>query len=81
VQTSIFCFYNDVEDSVSIASAHWTVSDIPWIRKPQNARTKRALDARAPKEVEDPRVAIFVKGTHTGEILNGVMRELASFNK
>ncbi len=29
-----------------------------------------------PKEVEDVRTAIFVKGTHTGEVLNGVMKDL-----
>lgn len=45
-------------------------------RKPRNARSKRALEAREAKEVEDVRTAIFVKGTHTGEIVNGVMKEL-----
>ena len=34
------------------------------------------MESRAPKEVEDPRVAIFVKGTHVGEVLNNVMKEL-----
>ena len=34
------------------------------------------MDAREPKEIEDPRTAIFVKGTHTGEVVNGVMKEL-----
>lgn len=34
------------------------------------------MDAREPKEVEDPRTAIFVKGTHTGETLNATMKEL-----
>ena len=45
-------------------------------RKPKNARSKRVLDARMPKEIEDARTAIFVKGSHTGETLNAVMREL-----
>jgi ribosome production factor 2 len=45
-------------------------------RKPKNARSKRALDAREPKEVEDPRTVVFVKGTHTGEVLNGVFKDL-----
>ncbi|KAG6820954.1 hypothetical protein H0H93_009190 [Arthromyces matolae] len=44
--------------------------------KPKNARSKRAMDARLPKEVEDPRTAVFVKGTHTGETVNGVMKDL-----
>jgi hypothetical protein len=47
-------------------------------RKPKNARSKRVLEARAPKEVEDPRTAVFVKGTHTGEVLNNAMKELVS---
>ena len=44
--------------------------------KPKNARSKRALEAREPKEVEDPRTVIFVKGTHTGERLNVLMKDL-----
>ncbi|KAK0222008.1 Brix domain-containing protein [Armillaria fumosa] len=49
--------------------------------KPKNARSKRALDARMPKEVEDVRTAIFVKGTHTGEVLNGVMKDLMALKR
>ncbi|KAF9011859.1 Brix-domain-containing protein [Cyathus striatus] len=49
--------------------------------KPKNARSKRALDARLPKEIEDPRTAVFVKGTHTGEILNGVMKDLTALKR
>ncbi|KAF8155431.1 Brix domain-containing protein [Crassisporium funariophilum] len=49
--------------------------------KPKNARSKRALDARLPKETEDPRTAIFVKGTHAGEVLNSVMRELMALKR
>jgi len=39
------------------------------------------MDARSPKEVEDPRTAIFVRGTHTGELLNGVMRDLMALKR
>ncbi|KAH7919803.1 Brix-domain-containing protein [Leucogyrophana mollusca] len=49
--------------------------------KPKNARSKRALDAREPKEVEDARTAIFVRGTHTGEVVNGVMKELMALKR
>ncbi|KAG7439197.1 Brix-domain-containing protein [Guyanagaster necrorhizus] len=49
--------------------------------KPKNARSKRVLDARMPKEVEDVRTAIFVKGTHTGEVLNGVMKDLMALKR
>lgn len=34
------------------------------------------MEAREPKEVEEARTAIFVRGTHTGEVLNNVMKEL-----
>jgi ribosome production factor 2 len=43
---------------------------------PRNARSKRALEARAPREIEDGRTAIYVRGSHTGEVLNGVMKDL-----
>ncbi|TBU29219.1 Brix-domain-containing protein [Dichomitus squalens] len=49
--------------------------------KPKNARSKRALQAREPKEVEDPRVAIFVKGTHAGEKVTAVMKELMALKR
>lgn len=34
------------------------------------------MEAREAKEIEDPRTAVFVKGTHTGEVVNNVMKEL-----
>ncbi|KAA1475880.1 Brix-domain-containing protein [Dentipellis sp. KUC8613] len=49
--------------------------------KPKNARSKRAMEAREPKEVEDARTAIFVKGTHTGEVVTKVMKELMSLKR
>ncbi|KAG8934415.1 rRNA-binding ribosome biosynthesis protein rpf2 [Tulasnella sp. 417] len=49
--------------------------------KPRNARVKRALAAREPKEVEDPRTAVFVKGTTGSEVLNGVMKDLLALKK
>ncbi|KIJ63441.1 hypothetical protein HYDPIDRAFT_176106 [Hydnomerulius pinastri MD-312] len=49
--------------------------------KPRNARSKRALEAREPKEVEDARTAIFVRGTHTGEVVNAAMTELMALKR
>lgn len=49
--------------------------------KPKNARSKRALDAREPKEVEDTRTVIFVRGSHTGEVVGGVMKELMALKR
>jgi len=49
--------------------------------KPKNARSKRALEAREPKEVEDSRTIVFVPGTHTGEVVNGAMKELMALKR
>ncbi|CAE7209940.1 unnamed protein product, partial [Rhizoctonia solani] len=49
--------------------------------KPKNAASKRALDARAPKEIEDERTVIFVKGTHVGEKVSGVMKDLMALKR
>ncbi|KDQ57280.1 hypothetical protein JAAARDRAFT_194434 [Jaapia argillacea MUCL 33604] len=49
--------------------------------KPKNARSKRALEAREAKEIEDTRTAIFIKGTHTGEVVNNVMKELMALKR
>ena len=45
-------------------------------RKPKNARSKRALEAREPKEVEDVKKVIFIKGNHAGELVGNVIKEL-----
>ncbi|KAF7294405.1 Brix domain-containing protein [Mycena kentingensis (nom. inval.)] len=49
--------------------------------KPKNARSKRALDARLPKEVEDARTVVFANGTKTGQVLNGVMRDFMALKR
>ncbi|KAF8129303.1 Brix-domain-containing protein [Boletus edulis] len=49
--------------------------------KPRNARSKRALEVREPKEVEDARTAIFVRGTHAGEVVQYAMKELMALKK
>ncbi|KAF8521411.1 Brix-domain-containing protein [Hysterangium stoloniferum] len=49
--------------------------------KPKNARSKRAMEAREAKEVEDPRTAIFVRGTHPGEKVVNVMTDLMALKR
>ncbi|KAF8326082.1 Brix domain-containing protein [Cantharellus anzutake] len=44
--------------------------------KPKNARIKRALEAKEPKEVEGAKTALFVRGSSTGERLDTIMKEL-----
>lgn len=47
-------------------------------RKPKNARVKRALDKREPKEVEGEKTAIFVRGNSTSEKTRDAMKDLVS---
>ncbi|KAI0028768.1 Brix-domain-containing protein [Vararia minispora EC-137] len=49
--------------------------------KPKNARSKRAMEAREPKEVEDARTCIFVRGTHVGELAGAAMKELMALKR
>lgn len=42
---------------------------------------QRTVDTRLLKEVQDPRAAIFVKGTHTGDVLHGFMQELMTLKQ
>ncbi|QRV84515.1 Brix domain protein [Ceratobasidium sp. AG-Ba] len=49
--------------------------------KPRNAASKRALEARAPREIEDEKTVIFVKGTHVGERVTGVMKDLMALKR
>ncbi|KAG9090096.1 rRNA-binding ribosome biosynthesis protein rpf2, partial [Ceratobasidium sp. 392] len=49
--------------------------------KPRNAASKRALEARAPREIEDEKTVIFVKGTHVGERVSGVMKDLMALKR
>lgn len=59
-----------------LISALWKADAKSIISKPKNARSKRAMEAREPKEVEDPRTVIFVRGTRTGEAVNSAMKDL-----
>ncbi|KAG8723349.1 rRNA-binding ribosome biosynthesis protein rpf2 [Ceratobasidium sp. 428] len=49
--------------------------------KPRNAASKRALEARAPREIEDEKTVIFVRGTHVGERVSGVMKDLMALKR
>lgn len=50
-------------------------------RKPRNARSKRVLEKREAKEVENAKTALFIHGLRTGEKVNLAMRELAALKK
>lgn len=44
--------------------------------KAKNARTKRVLDDRAPKVIENPKSAVFVRGNKTGQTVDTLLHDL-----
>lgn len=49
--------------------------------KPKNARTKRVLDDRAPKLVENTKQAIFIKGQTSNQVTQQAMQDLLTLKK
>jgi len=49
--------------------------------KPKNARSKRALKNREPKVEENPKQAIFVRGSSTNQVVNSALSDLCSIKK
>jgi len=47
-------------------------------RKPRNARSKRALTKKAPKAVENPKTALFLRGTSCSQITQDALTDLYS---
>lgn len=48
-----------------------------WIcRKPKNQRVKRALEAREPKAVENPRSCVCLRGNKTSEVVTTLLKDL-----
>ncbi|KAH9886780.1 Brix-domain-containing protein [Xylariomycetidae sp. FL2044] len=44
--------------------------------KPKNARSKRALEAKAPKAIENPKTALFLRGTTCSQIAQDALTDL-----
>ncbi|KAE9373265.1 Brix-domain-containing protein [Stipitochalara longipes BDJ] len=44
--------------------------------KPRNARSKRALDKKAPKPTENPKTALFLRGTTCSQIVQDAITDL-----
>jgi ribosome production factor 2 len=49
--------------------------------KPKNRRVKRALEARAPKLIENTKSALFVRGGHTSETVTQALKDVSGFKK
>jgi ribosome production factor 2 len=45
-------------------------------RKPRNARSKRALDKKAPKAIENPKIALFLRGTSCSQVAQDALTDL-----
>ncbi|PHH75076.1 hypothetical protein CDD82_4602 [Ophiocordyceps australis] len=49
--------------------------------KPRNARSKRALEKREPKAVENPKTCLFLRGTSCSQIVQDALNELYSLRQ
>ncbi|KAI1342448.1 Brix-domain-containing protein [Xylariaceae sp. FL0016] len=49
--------------------------------KPRNARSKRALEKKAPKVVENPKTALFLRGTTASQIVQDALSDLYSLRQ
>lgn len=47
-------------------------------RKPKNQRVKRALERKEAKLVENTKNAMFLRGTHTSEVVSTLMKDFVS---
>ena len=54
---------------------------IQRIVKPKNQRSKRALEAREPKAIENAKSAIFIRGPKSSEMVMKAMRDLHALKK
>lgn len=50
-------------------------------RKPRNARSKRALDKKAPKAIENHKKALFLRGTTCSQITQDALTDLYSLRR
>ncbi|ROW18044.1 hypothetical protein VPNG_00016 [Cytospora leucostoma] len=49
--------------------------------KPRNARSKRALEKRAPKEQENPKTCLFLRGTTCSQVTQDALADLFSLRQ
>lgn len=66
----------------SKASSHAiTIVLTETFRKPRNARSKRALDKKAPKAVENPKTALFLRGSSCSQVVQDALTDLYSLRR
>ena len=54
---------------------------IQRIVKPKNQRSKRALEAREPKAIENAKSAIFIRGPKSSDMVMKAMRDLHALKR
>ena len=54
---------------------------IQRVVKPRNQRSKRALEAREPKAVENAKSAIFIRGPKSSDVVMTAMRDIHAIKK
>ena len=54
---------------------------IQRVVKPRNQKSKRALEAREPKPVENAKSAIFVRGPKSSDMVMRAMRDIHALKK
>ena len=54
---------------------------IQRVVKPRNQKSKRALEAREPKAIENAKSAIFIRGPKSSEMVMKAMRDMHALKK
>lgn len=68
-------FMNSVDQTVNM----FTSSLMSSHRKPKTKRSKRFLESRAPKLVEDVKTAMIMKGGNTSQTITQALKDIVSY--
>ena len=66
---------------VSVLTSAGFFCAIFFIRRPKTHRGKRAIEQRAPKDLENTKTALFIRGGRTSETVTQAMKDLVSYRK
>lgn len=64
-----------------LISFYWISCAFFFIRRPKTHRGKRVIEQRAPKDVENTKTALFIRGGRTSETVTQAMKDLVSYRK
>lgn len=69
----------DLTVSARTGSVVITSSPVSSHRKPKTKRSKRFLESRAPKLVEDVKTAMIMKGGNTSQTITQALKDIVSY--